>query len=246
MERCWKSHEHQNDTMKRVVEPELLDALPPGDPRAVRSRNDLRRVNRLMGNQSVLGHALDGIVHGSTSIRLVEIGAGDGTLMLRLARSRAKRWPKVKLGLLDMQPVVRAETLTGYRVHGWDAQIVGADIFDWLAQSEPGQTPVIVANLFMHHFDGARLRALLHGIANRACAFVCCEPRRSHLALAGSRMLGLIGCNDVTRHDAVVSVRAGFTGSELSALWPDPDGWHLQESLAAPFGHRFVALRRQA
>jgi len=231
--------------MKRVVEPELLDALPPGDPRAVRSRNDLRRVNRLMGNQSVLGRALDGIVHGSTSVRLLELGAGDGTLLLRLARSRAKRWPKVKLGLLDLQPVVRAETLTGYREHGWDAQIVGADVFDWLAQSEPGQAPIIVANLFMHHFDGTRLQTLLNGIASRARAFVCCEPRRSRLALAGSRMLGLVGCNDVTRHDAVVSVRAGFNGSELSARWPDPDRWTLQESLAAPFGHRFVAVRRQ-
>jgi hypothetical protein len=179
-------------------------------------------------------------------VRLIELGAGDGTLLLRLARNRAKRWPKVTLGLLDMQPVVRAETLTGYRDHGWDAQIVGADVFDWLARSEPGDAPIIVANLFMHHFDGARLQALLKGIASRARAFVCCEPRRSQVALTGSRLLGLIGCNDVTRHDAVVSVRAGFNGNELSALWPHQDGWTLQETLAAPFGHRFVAVRNQA
>jgi len=231
--------------MPRRVDPELLDALPPADPRAVRSRNDLRRINRLMRNQFVLGNALDDIVHGLASAHLVELGAGDGTLLLRLARSRAKCWPKVKLGLLDMQPVVRAETLMGFRDQGWNAQVIGADVFDWFSHSESGDAPIVVANLFVHHFDGERLQDLLNGIATCASAFVCCEPRRSQLALTGSRMLGLIGCNDVTRHDAVVSVRAGFNGSELSALWPDPDKWILRESLAVPFGHRFVAVRKQ-
>lgn len=232
--------------MKRVVEPELLDALSPDDPRAMRSRNDLRRINRLMGNHSVLGGALDDIVRGKAAVRLIELGAGDGTLLLRLAHKHARRWPKVQLGLLDMQPAVRAATLTAYRDHGWDAQIVGADVFDWLAQPDHADAPIIVANLFVHHFDGMRLHELLKGIATRACAFVCCEPRRSKIALTGSRLLGLIGCNDVTRHDAVVSVRAGFTGDELSTLWPNPEAWTLQESLAAPFGHRFVAVRKRA
>lgn len=233
-------------TMPRRVEPELLDALPPDDPRAVRSRNDLRRVNRLMGTQSVIGDALDELMRGWSSARVVELGAGDGTLMLRLARQRAKHWPKVRLGLLDMQPVVRADTLTGFRDAGWDAEIIGADVFDWFAQSEPGDAPIIVSNLFVHHFDGERLQALLNGIAGRARAFVCCEPRRSQFALAGSRLLGAIGANDVTRHDAVISVRAGFNGDDLSSLWPDRDAWELQESRAGLFCHRFVAVRKQA
>ncbi len=232
--------------MPRRVEPELLDTLPPDDPRAVHSRNDLRRVNRLMGTQSVIARALDPLMRGTSAARLIELGTGDGTLLLRLARSRAKHWSKVRLGLLDMQPVVRADTLTGFRDLGWDAQIIGADVFDWLAQSEPGDAPIIVANLFMHHFDGERLQALLNGIAGRARAFVCCEPRRSQLALTGSHLLWAIGCNEVTRHDAVVSVRAGFNGNELSALWPNRSAWTLQENGALPFSHRFIAVRKQA
>jgi hypothetical protein len=35
------------------------------------------------------------------------------------------------------------------------------------------------------------------------------------------KLLWLIGCNAVTRHDAAVSMRAGFIRQELSALWPD-------------------------
>ena len=53
-----------------------------------------------------------------------------------------------------------------------------------------------------------------------AKAFVACEPRRSAFALLGARMVFALGANDVTRHDAVASVRAGFRGRELSGLWP--------------------------
>lgn len=254
MARCWRLHDrsqyfgHEENVavnMARRVEPELLDTLAADDPRAIRSRNDLRRINWLMRNQSVLGKALDGIVRGSASARLVELGAGDGTLLLRVAGSYSKHWPKLELELLDMQPVVHSETLTRYRDKGWDTQVVGVDVFDWLARAEPDDALIIVANLFMHHFDDARLQALLRGIAGRARAFVCCEPRRSRLALTGSRLLGLVGCNDVTRHDAVISVRAGFNGDELSALWPDREAWELHEVLSTPFGHLFVAIRRQ-
>ncbi len=44
--------------MKRRVTGELLDELPPADPRAVRSREDLLRVNGWMGNQGIMARAL--------------------------------------------------------------------------------------------------------------------------------------------------------------------------------------------
>jgi hypothetical protein len=103
----------------------------------------------------------------------------------------------------------------------------------------------MVANLFLHHFSAAQLVELLGGAARRARVFVALEPRRSGWALAVSRMIWLIGCNDVTRHDAPVSVRAGFAGRELSRLWPADAGWSLVERRAGPFSHLFVAQRRE-
>jgi hypothetical protein len=47
----------------------------------------------------------------------------------------------------------------------------------------------------------------------------------------------------VTRHDATVSVRAGFSGDELSALWPDKKNWQLTEHRTGFFSHLFVARR---
>jgi hypothetical protein len=72
---------------------------------------------------------------------------------------------------------------------------------------------------------------------------VACEPRRSAFSLLASRMLFALGCNDVSRHDAVTSVRAGFDGTELSVLWGEAEGWSLHEQSAWPFTHCFVASR---
>lgn len=233
---------------QRVVAPEWLDTLAPDDPRARRSRGDLRRVNRLMSAPSLLARSLDALLTSAPGAPLIELGAGDGSLALRLARRLSGRWPTLTLSLLDLQPSVSDATLAGFHSLGWDVQVIEADVLDWLARPRPASEaagrPIVFANLFLHHFEGARLQALLAGIADRAQAFVCLEPRRSATALLGSHLLGAIGCNDVTRHDALVSVRAGFAAQELSPCWPDAEGWKLRETAAGLFSHRFEAQRR--
>ena len=85
---------------------------------------------------------------------------------------------------------------------------------------------------------------LFAGIAGMTDTFIATEPRRSAVALAGSRALVLIGCNEISRHDAVVSVKAGFKDRELSALWPKDNDWRLTERRAGLFTHLLIAQRR--
>ncbi|MEX2496537.1 MAG: methyltransferase domain-containing protein [Woeseia sp.] len=232
--------------LARRVQPELLDELPADDPRAVRSRGDLRRVNRLMGSLHLLRRALDKAGPASPR-RLIELGAGDGTMMLRLARSRAQQWPKTEVTLLDMQPVVSAGTLSAIRDLGWSVDVDETDVLDWIERSDADSDAIVFANLFVHHFEGDRLARLLAGIAGRSRLFVCCEPRRTAMTLAGSHLMALIGCNEVTRHDAVLSVHAGFRDKELSSVWQRSCAgtWRLDESAAGLFSHMFVAKRER-
>lgn len=231
---------------QRVVAPEWLDTLAPSDPRALRSRADLRRINPLMAAPSLLARSLDALLARAPDAPLIELGAGDATLALRVAQRLSGHWPVTALGLLDLQPCVSDATLRGFHALGWDVQVIEADVLDWLARPQADSThrPIIFANLFMHHFEGARLQALLAGIADRAQALLCLEPRRSAPALLGSYLLGAIGCNDVTRHDAVVSVRAGFAAQELSSCWPNSNDWSLRETSAGLFSHRLEAERQ--
>ena len=96
-----------------------------------------------------------------------------------------------------------------------------ADVIAWAGGDDGERWDVVVANLFLHHFDGDALRRLLAACARRADALAACEPRRSRFALAASHLIFFLGANAVTRHDGVLSVRAGFVDRELGAAWPD-------------------------
>lgn len=229
-------------TFLRSVEPEWLDELPSDDPRAIRSRRDLKRVNAWMLQTRIMAHLLTS--HRAAPPRtIIELGSGDGTFMLGVARRVAPHWPGVKVVFLDLQNIVSKRTLDDYRALGWSTESVSADVFDFLGTQRPGAADLITANLFLHHFSRDQLGCLFAAAARLAPSFVACEPRRSTLALVGSHMLFAIGCNDVSRHDAVVSVRAGFSDRELSELWPVAGDWSLQEHAALPFTHCFVAHR---
>lgn len=226
----------------RCVEPEWLDELPADDPRAMRSRRDLSRVNALMDNAGVVsGELRRAAPFGLAAI--AEIGAGDGAFALRIARALAPAGRGAQFTLLDRQDIVKPATVADFARIGWSVHADRGDVFEWLQATPPGRFDAIVANLFLHHFDGPRLSGLLGLVAARARCFIACEPRRSRVGLTGARLLGVIGCNDVTRHDAVASVRAGFTGQELSALWPRNGGWVLEERARGLFSHSFVARR---
>ncbi|MFO1477317.1 MAG: hypothetical protein U1F98_11760 [Verrucomicrobiota bacterium] len=233
--------------MDRILEAEWLDELPPEDPRAVRSRRDLRRVNRWMGHTGRLVRMLALRLQRQTPSSILELGAGDGTLLLTVAQQLAAAWPPGAPGpvvrLVDRQDLVDPGTLRAYRQLGWRVEVIRSDVFDYLKSA-----PVVdwvIANLFLHHFDSVRLEELLRAAAGSARLFAALEPRRSAVGLLGSRMLWAIGCNDVTRHDAVVSVRAGFRGRELTRLWPEMGRWEAIERPAGIFSHEFLARRRE-
>ena len=115
--------------VQRVVATETLDGLDESDPAAQRSRRDLRRIHVAMGTRSIVRRALDGMIFvdgdaTSTSgrpLRILELGAGDGRLMLGVAGSLRRRWPRVELVLLDRQSLIEPATVEAYAALGWRA-----------------------------------------------------------------------------------------------------------------------------
>jgi len=231
--------------LPRTVSPETLDDLAAQDPRARRSRRDLRRVNRIMGTSPILTRALQGERAAERPMRVLELGAGDGIVMLRVAQRLVASWPSVELTLLDRLALVEAPTLAAYARFGWTVHNLQLDVLEWAATPLPSAPwDVIVTNLFLHHFTQAQLPGLLEAIAQRCRVFIACEPRRAMLPLIGAHLMGAIGASALTRHDAVLSVHAGFRERELSILWPrEPGRWRLQERHAGAFSHLFCAAR---
>jgi Methyltransferase domain len=231
--------------MQRVVETELLDVLPAENKQAMRSRADLRRLNALMGHAKLLYRLLQRARPVQWAKRVADLGAGDGTLLLRLAGRLSRTLAQCHAVLVDQKGLATPKTLDQFAQLGWTVEIVEADVFQWLRTSHDADGTVVIVNLFLHHFDEARLRELLHLASKRCSVFAACEPRRNAPTLMASRLLGVIGCNGVTRHDAISSVRAGFSEHELSGLWPCHSEWELCEGPAGLFSHVFLATRKR-
>lgn len=234
------------DIAYRCVLPEMLDALDAQDPRALRARRDLQRVHHAMRTVTVLARAVGKLRLARTPRRILELGGGDGTLMLRFARGHP-HWSPVELTLLDTQDLVSAQTRTAYRSQGWDVRVLTQDALQWATEISAARHELCVTNLFLHHFNEPELTRLLFAISRASDALVACEPRRSFFSLLGSRVIGLLGTSYVTRRDAVTSVIAGFRDGELSKLWPATErGWSTEEYTAFPFSHCFVAAKHGA
>jgi hypothetical protein len=176
---------------------------------------------------------------------LVDLGTGDGKLLLGVARRLPANWQGTSAVLLDRRNIVSPETRQAFAALDWRAASVEADALDWLRQPDAPACDAMIANLFLHHFTEAQLATLARAVARLTRTFIAVEPRRSARALLCSRLLRLIACNRVTRHDALISIRAGFAGQELSQLWPAGQVWSLQERPAGWFSHLFVAQRRE-
>ena len=238
--------------LPRSVQPELLDGLAATDPLAERSRRDLQRLHRVMRTRARLVRSLRQLVPPPRRpLRVLELGAGDGSLLLGVAQELAPVWPAVELTLLDRLALVDGATVAEYARYGWTTRSRVLDVLDWAraatatAPDAASRWDVVIANLFLHHFDRTELTLVLGAVAASTDALIACEPRRGWPALVGSHLVGVLGANAVTRADAVLSVHAGFRERELTALWPRTAGWSLQEAASGAFSHSFRATRRR-
>ena len=201
--------------VKRQIVPEILDALPGDDLGALRSRRDLRLINFLMGNERwILKQDFRGGV--------IELGAGDG----QLTRKLAKRGQVVGLDFQECPD-------------GLEIPWLADDLFKSLPEVE-GET--VVANLILHHFEDDQLLQLGKLIKERSY-LIAVEPWRSRISLAeGYALWPLI--NHVTKHDMMVSIRAGFRNGELYKLLNLGSDWEWKEQISLLGGLRMLAWRK--
>ncbi len=209
-------------SIRREVVDEILDHLPHDDPKAIRSRRDLRLINALMGNERWIARQIKKHALGQT---VAELGAGRGEMCARLADGGNS-----VVGY-DLQP--RPEGLSP------EVSWQEGDFFDFF---EKGDYPeIMVGSLILHHFEADALSRL--GKFFEACeVLVFAEPLRTAIALReGQLMLPLV--NSVTRHDMIVSIRAGFLPGELPELLGLRAGWDWEEKVTLRGGLRSVGRR---
>ena len=155
---------------------------------------------------------------------VAEIGAGRGNWSIGWL---ARGWSVTGF---DLQP--KPESL--HEAAEWRE----GDFFESL---DTDRSPVVVGSLIVHHFKEPELKALGELLRGRK-ALLFAEPLRCRLALAeGYTLFPFV--NDVTRHDMMVSIRAGFVPGELPEKLGLVEGWRWREERTLLGGLRSVAIR---
>lgn len=188
---------------RRVIEPELLDTLAPGEGR--NSVADLTRINRRWGGYSSLRKLIDRVSRADERFSLLDVGAASGDMGREIARVR----PGARVVLLDR---------LAHHLEGADAPRTVADAC--ALPFADGAFDFVFSSLFLHHFSEEEIVALLREfrrVARRAVLAVDLERRLlAYYFLPATKRA--LGWDAITVHDGPISVAAGFRRGELARL----------------------------
>jgi SAM-dependent methyltransferase len=187
----------------RVIEPELLDELPPGEGRA--SLQDLERINRRWGGYSSTRKLFDRATRPDETFSVLDVGAASGDM------ARFIRHIRPRASVTSFDRVLHHLERAG-------APRIAGDAFR--LPFGPGSFDFVYSSLFLHHFPDAEVVELFRGfaaLARRAVLAVDLERSAiSYWFIPATRRV--FGWDRITVHDAPVSVAAGFRKHELAAL----------------------------
>lgn len=201
---------------------ELLDD-PGADPSAVVAElADIVRLNRWFGGTRAVVEALEPLFTHSCPPRatgngqrvwtLLDVGTGAGDIPRAVvAAARRHRLSLVPIGLELIPAAARLARANGVRAVVGDGNAL---------PFAPKSVDVVIASQVLHHLApdvATRWIAGFDRLARRAV--VLADLRRSRLAMAGIWLAARpFGMSRTTRHDAVVSLRRGYTVAEFEAL----------------------------
>jgi len=196
------------DLSQRATDPELLDE-GVDEAEALRSLGDLRFVNRWLGGRRALLRTVRPYLDGTSRPRLLDVGCGSADMPAFLVRATHGRTLAVgaDLKLLHLRQ-------TPPEVHP-----VVADVRALPFASR--SFDVVTASLFLHHFDGGEVAAVLRSLyALTRRALIVNDLHRARVPYVfGRAFFRLLFRSPVSVNDGLLSIRRAFKESELRAAF---------------------------
>ncbi len=222
--------------MPRRLTPEIMDD-PGQDEEAFRGAlRDLERLNRMTFAYAPTLCFLARMARGRDRLSVLDVGAGGGDTLRRIAAWGARRGIALDLAGLDRSPWAQRHAAQA----GTPARWITTDLFELDATE---RFDVVICSLFAHHLEDPELLRFLRWLRARA--------RRGWLILdlhrhwvpwaavwAGTRLMRM---HPMVRHDGPVSIRRGFShadwkelvaeaGVEAKIRWVAPFRWAVSGS----------------
>ena len=191
---------------------EVLDD-PAADPALVRAElADLVRLNRWFGGTRAVLDALLPLLPASGACTVLDVGTGSGDIARAVARAALRRGVSVSpIGVDLLRPAARMARLEGIRTilaDGGVLPLASRSVDFVIASQVLHHLPTPVAIGWVRELDRVARRAV-----------VISDLRRSRAAMAAMWAVSFpMRLHPVTRHDAVLSLRRGYTVVEMEDL----------------------------
>lgn len=203
----------------RTREAEIMDDVSLNIGILEQNLREITLFNRLLGGDRV---TLDGIktllkeCDLKNEVHITDIGCGDGEMLRRIAKWAKKRNLNVRLSGIDFNP--NAIKLAREMSTTENIEYIQADILE--LDTAAFRTDIVLCTLTLHHFEDRQLSALMQKFIDAArCGVVINDLRRSKLAYALFSMVSAVFMlSKTSRNDGKISIRRGFTKTELNKL----------------------------
>lgn len=204
---------------KRSDRPELMDDLALPGPLLRKALADIRLVNKLLGGNSISLLGLKPFLHEERTgpLCVVDVGCGNGEFLRHLAGFCRKKGIEVSLFGWDRnrQSLEQGRKLSA----GFDEiRFEQRDILE--DPPLPEGNPVVICNLFLHHFSDTQIQNMLSSWLLGGCrAIVVNDLHRNPVAYYLFCLFGAIFMKSrIARQDGLVSIRRGFSRQELEGF----------------------------
>jgi len=198
--------------MKRSYEQEIMDDFSIQDERIDNALLELKIINKYLGGISTTLSALQIIASNKREeTRILDIGSGSSDNLI----AAKNKFPKIKLLSIDKN----LRTLTATKN---STNKINSDAFALPFKDE--SCDLIHAALFLHHFAEEEIKILLKEFLRISKkGIIINDLQRSYISLLGIKLLTtLFSKSDMVKHDAPISVKRGFTKSEINTIFNFP------------------------
>lgn len=197
--------------MKRSYQAEIMDDFSIRDERIDIALKELKIINRFLGGISTTKTALKYFVNSvNEEIKVLDIGSGSSDNLI----AAKNKLPQLKIISIDknLRVLIGSNNSLGK---------INSDAFELPFKNN--SCDIVHIALFLHHFTEDEIQKLLKEflrISKRG--IIINDLQRSYLALIGIKLLTILfSKSEMVKNDGPLSVKRGFTKSELINLLYD-------------------------
>lgn len=180
--------------------------------------DDINLCNRILGGESITINAVWKIIQNSKqeSYTILDMGCGDGTMLLKLSDFLSKNGVFHKMRGIDQRADVLAIAKRKSRNHP-NIEFTKMDI---LKADDSLKSDIVINTLTMHHFEEERIEAFLSKFIQLAkLGIVINDLERSRISYVLFKLFSAVFIKtDVAKNDGLVSISKGFKKRELQEL----------------------------